>query len=137
MIRRSIGIDTSVLARLLTGSPPEQYELCNRELTRLIEEEGVAVLASNQVIGETYITVQHHYGLTGPQARAGLLRILTSGIVAPLNGQAVIEALAAAGGPGLFDRLINNGYAQAGIETLTLDRQMASLPAARLLGDNA
>ena len=28
--------------------------------------------------------------------------------MAPLNGQAVIEALAASGSPGLFDRLIIN-----------------------------
>ena len=133
MIQRSIGIDTSVLARLLTGLPPEQYELCDRELTRLVEEEGVAVLASNQVIGETFVTVQHHYGLTRPQAKAGLLRILTSGLVAPLNRQAVLEALSATGGPGLFDRLIADDYSHAGLETLTLDRQMASLPTTQLL----
>ena len=133
MIRTSIGIDTSVLARLLTGLPPEQYELCDRELTRLVEEEGAAVLASNQVIGETFITVQHHYGLTGSQARAGLLRIFTSGIVAPLNSRAVLDALAASTGPGLFDRLIANDYSRAGVETLTLDVGMASLPGVRLL----
>ena len=135
MAQRRIGIDTSVLARLLTGLPPEQYELCDRELTRLVEEEGVAVLASNQVIGEAFVTVQHHYGLTGSQAKAGLLRILTSGIVAPLNGQGVLEALSAAGGPGLFDRLIADEYSHAGLETLTLDRQMASLPTTCLLED--
>ena len=117
MIQRSIGIDTSVLARLLTGLPPEQYELCDRELTRLVEEEGVAVLASNQVIGETFVTVQHHYGLTRPQAKAGLLRILTSGIVAPLNGQAVLEALSATGGPGLFGPPSSrDDYSHAGLE---------------------
>ena len=137
MIQRRIGIDTSVLARLLTGLPPEQYELCDRELTRLVEEEGAAVFASNQVIGEAFITVQHHYGLTGPQAKAGLLRILTSGLITPLNGQAVLEALSATGSPGLFDRLITDDYAHAGLETLTLDRRMASLPAALLMEDDS
>ena len=56
-----------------------------------------------------------------------------SGLVAPLNGQAVIEALAASGSPGLFDRLIADDYARAGLETLTLDRRMASLPNVGLL----
>ena len=33
-------------------------------------------------------------------------------------------------GPCLFDRLIADDYARAGLETLTLDRRMASLPTA-------
>ena len=137
MDQRRIGIDTSVLTRLLTGLPPEQYQRCDRELTRLVEQEGAEVLASNQVIGETFVTVQHHYGLTGSQARAGLLRIFGSGIVAPLNGMSVLDALSATGGPGLFDRLISDDYSHAGMGTLTLDRQMASLPTTQLLGDDA
>ena len=48
-------------------------------------------------------------------------------MVAPLNGQSVIQALRASRGPGLFDRLIADGYSHAGLQTLTLDRQMARL----------
>ena len=56
--------------------------------------------------------------------------MLTSGLVAPLNGRTVLEALAASGGPGLFDRLITDDYSHAGLETLTLDQKMAALPGA-------
>ena len=35
--------------------------------------------------------------------------------------------------PGLFDRLIADDYARTGLETLTLDRRMASLPSVGLL----
>ena len=63
----------------------------------------------------------------------GLLRALRSGLVAPLNGRAVMEALAASDGPGLFDRLIADGYSRAGMEVLTLDQKMVSLPNARRL----
>ncbi len=66
-------------------------------------------------------------------ARAGLASALTSGLVAPLNGRAVIYGLYAPGGPGLFDRLAADECLHAGLETLTLDRQIASLPATRLL----
>ena len=48
-------------------------------------------------------------------------------MAAPLNGQSVIQALRASRGPGLFDRLIADGYSHAGLQTLTLDRQMARL----------
>ena len=35
--------------------------------------------------------------------------------------------------PGVFDRLLADGYSHAGLETLTLDRQMVSLPSVRRL----
>lgn len=82
---------------------------------------------SNQVIGEAYVAAQHHYRVSKPDARAGLLDVLRSGLVSPLDGRAVFEALEAAGGPGLFDRLIADDYSRAGLEVLTLDRRMADL----------
>ena len=125
------GIDTSVLVRLLTGEPPEDFEHCVSRLRALIEDEGAEVFASNQVIGEAYVAVQHHYGVSKNDARAGLTDVLQSGLVSPLNGRAVFEALEAVEGPGLFDRLIVDEYSRAGVEILTLDRKMASLQGVR------
>ena len=136
MIHQRIGIDTSVLVRLVTGLPPEAYSYCVEQLNALTSS-GAEIVVSNQVIGETYVTVQHHYGATGKDAQAEIRNVFRSGLVAPLNGRAVIEALNASGGPGLFDRLITNDYSRAGLETLTLDQQMASLPDARLLQGTA
>ena len=132
MIRTSIGIDTSVLVRLITGDPPDIHSHCVEALNELVAD-GVEIFASNQVIGEAYIGVQYHYGVNRDEARAGLLNALTSGLVAPLNGRAVLDALEASGDPGLLDRLIANDYARSGIESLTLDRRMASLPGVRLI----
>ena len=134
MTRPNIGIDTSVLVRLVTGQPPDLFRLCVERLSALCDAD-TEVVASNQVIGEAYVTLQHHYGVSKEKARAELHTTLTSGLVAPLNGHAVLDALAASGGAGLFDRLIAEGYARAGMETLTLDRQMASLPQARLVAE--
>ena len=130
---RRFGIDTSVLVRLLTGDPPAEFDRCTDALRHLIEAEDAIVLASNQVIGETYIAVQHHYGVSRTDARAGLLDVLRSGLVAPLNGRAVLTAIEASDSPGLMDRLIANDYGDQALEVLTLDRRMASLPGARLL----
>ncbi len=127
------GTDTSILVRLLTGLPASAFERCDRELTKLIEEDGAEIFASNQVIGEAYIAVQHHYGVTKGAARTGLLSVLTSGLVAPLKGQSVLKALAEDGGAGLLDRLIADDYSRIVSETLTLDRRMASLPGVRRL----
>ncbi len=127
------GTDTSILVRLLTGLPASEFERCDRELTKLIEEDGAEIFASNQVIGEAYVAVQHHYGVTKGAARTGLLSVLTSGLVAPLKGQSVLKALAEDGGAGLLDRLIADDYSRIVSETLTLDRRMASLPGVRRL----
>ena len=133
MIRR-YGIDTSILVRLLTKDPRPEYERCIAKLASLVNERSYELFASNQVIGEAYIAVQHHYDVSGDDARSALLVLLqNSGLVRPLNGRAVIRALMATGRPGLFDRLIANGYDRADLEVFTLDRKMATLPNARKL----
>ena len=133
MTQRRIGIDTSVLVRLVTGVPQDDFERCVSGLHALAEQQACEIFASNQVVGEAYVAVRHHYGVSSADARSTLLDVLTSGLVAPLNGPTVLEALATPGGPGLFDRLITDDYSRAGLEVLTLDRQMASIAGARLL----
>ena len=127
------GIDTSVLVRLLTRDPKDEFERCVEALRALVEDQGHEVFASNQVVGEAYVAVQHHYGVSRIEARNSLRDALRSGLVAPLNGRSVIQSLDATGGPGLFDRLIADDYSRSGLETLTQDRQMATLAGARRL----
>ncbi len=130
---RRFGIDTSILVRLLTGEPREEFLDCVAGLIRLVEQEGSEIFASNQVIGEAYVAVQHHYGVSKTDVRTGLLEVLRSGLLSPLNGRAVFEALEVSGSPGLFDRLIADDYTRAGLEVLTLDRRMATLTDVRRL----
>ncbi len=113
--------------RLLTGEPREDFLDCVAGLIALVEQEGGEIFASNQVIGEAYVAVQHHYRVSKLDARTGLLDVLRSGLVSPMGGRAVFAALEASGGAGLFDRLIADDYARAGLEVLTLDRRMAAL----------
>jgi len=122
------GIDTLILVRLATGDPEDGFEHCVRKLTVLVERDDAEVFASNQAIGEAYIALQHHYGVSKPDARAALASVLKSGLVAPLNGAGVFTALEAGAGCGLLDRLIADDYRRAELTTLTLDRKMAVLP---------
>lgn len=127
------GIDTSILVRLATGDPEDGFEYCVRKLTALIERDDAEVFASNQVIGEAYIAIQHHYGVSKSGARAALASVFKSGLVAPLNGAGVFAALGASAGCGLLDRLIADDYRRAELTTLTLDRKRAALPQVRRL----
>ena len=127
------GIDTSILVRLLTGRPEDTYEACRNALQRLIEDRGARILVSNMVIGEAYIAVQHHYGVSKEDARDALLTVLKSGMVSPLHGRSVLAAIADRSGAGLLDRLIADDFRRAQLVTLTLDRRMSGLPATELL----
>lgn len=127
------GIDTSILVRLATGDPEDGFERCVRVLTALIERDDAEVFASNQVIGEAYIALQHHYGVSKSDAHAALVSVLKSGLVSPLNGAGVFAELEADTGCGLLDRLIADDYRRADLITLTLDRKMAALPQSRRL----
>jgi predicted nucleic acid-binding protein len=128
------GIDTSVLVRLLTGHPAQDFEATSLALGKLFSEEPtVELVASNQVIGETYITLQHHYGLSKPDAREGIRDFLADGMVAPLNGVEVLEVLQTHRGAGLMDRLIAQDYAADGLPVLTNDRSMGKILGVRLL----
>ncbi len=127
------GIDTSILVRLVTGDPDPGFRKCVSALTSAIQDDNAEIFASNQVIGEAYIALQHHYGVSKLEARNAIATVLRSGLVAPLNGHDVFDALAAESGCGLLDRLIADDYHRAGLVTLTLDRKMAQLPNARLL----
>ena len=125
------GIDASVLVRLLMREPAAAFRRCLDVLASLANDQAAEIYASDQVIGEAYVAVRHHYGVSKADARAGLLDLLRSGLVAPLNGQDVMDALRASGGPGVMDRLIVDEYARVGVDILTLDRKMAALPTAR------
>ena len=95
----------------------------------MVETGHVALFASNMVIGEAYVAMQHHYGVGKTEAKAGLHSVLTSGLVAPTGGNAVLDALLAANrGCGLPDRLIALQYSGDGLTILTLGRKMAGLP---------
>ena len=127
------GTDTSVLMRLLTGHPEDEFQRCRQELGRMVEDDQAEIFASNQVVGEAYMALQHHYGISKPDARRALTQVLTSGLIGPLNGPGVLTALSEPGGAGLLDRLIAEDYSQRVVETLTLDRRMARLPGVRRL----
>lgn len=127
------GIDTSILVRLLTGQPAADYQATLSRLTALRTSQPEHLLVANIVIAEAYAVLQHHYGLAKAAAREALLSVLTSGLIEPTHGDAVLNALRATKEPGLTDRLIALDYAGFSATTLTLDHKMASLPDCRKL----
>jgi predicted nucleic acid-binding protein len=127
------GIDTSIFVRLLSGQPAADYEIAVRRLSVLRAAQPEPITVANIVIAEAYAVLQHHYGLSKADTRGAMLAVLTSGLVEPANGDAVLDALRATKEPGLTDRLILLDYAAQPATVLTFDRKMAALPGCRRL----
>jgi predicted nucleic-acid-binding protein len=123
-----IGLDTSVLVRLLIGLPEAQARTARRRLEQAVEA-GEPVLVSDLVLAEAYYALQHHYAVPRGEAQAILRRFIESGIV-QLQPPASASALIGAGGAGLVDRLIHLRYRSLGAITLTFERRQGNLEGA-------
>jgi len=132
---QTYGIDTSILVRLLTGDPESDYARTVTALETLLDREPKSrIVASNMVIGEAYIVVQHHYGVTKAEARAALLEIFQCDLIEPQGGKHTLDVIkAATKGAGLMDRLIVAQYQTSGCVTLTHDKRMSRVDGAELL----
>ena len=129
----TLGLDTSVVVRLLVGVPEAHARAARRRLERAAEA-GETVLVSDLVITEAYHALQHHYGVPKGEARSLLLRLVESHAV-QLDPPAARAALPAAGGAGLVDRLIHLRYRSLDAVTVTFERTQGKLEGAvRLLG---
>lgn len=131
------GIDTSILVRLVAGLPEAEFEETLDALSAMVEKQGAQLFASSMVIGEAYIALQHHYGVSKSDARTGLTKALSSGLLKPVHGAATLEVITQASkGCGLMDRLIAHDYEQAAVGVLTLDKKMARLVGAKRLASS-
>lgn len=126
-----VGLDTSVVVRLLVGEPADQAQAAHRSLREAAEP----ALLSDLVVGEAYFALRHHYRVPHRKAAAALRALLADERIQPTGvARDVLEAIGEAdAAPGLMDRLIHGGYRHDGAALLTFDRDAAKLAGARLL----
>jgi predicted nucleic-acid-binding protein len=130
-----VGLDTSVLVRVLTGEPRDSALVA---LDYLLEREkaGDRVLVSDWVIAEAYYALQHHYGASKRETLDALGDFLASpgvegtGEVAEILTTPSLESAK----PGFIDRMIHRNYLRSGAEEVaTFERAAAKLPHVRVL----
>jgi hypothetical protein len=126
-----VGLDTSVVVRLLTGFPPKQFRAAKARLERALDE-GDAVLVTDIAAAVAYHALQHHYGVPKSEARGLLFRLVTSGVVA-LDPPGSVNVLSETGGAGMVDRLIHARHRTLGGITLTFERSQSRLEGAERL----
>jgi predicted nucleic acid-binding protein len=125
---KPIGLDASVVVRLLVGAPEGQAQAARRRLEKAFQA-GEEVLVCDLVVAEAYHALHYHYGVPKEEARELLVRFLRSGAVSP-DPASVLELLGEAGSSGLVDRMIHQRYHDRGASTFTFDERQGRLEGA-------
>lgn len=131
----TVGLDTSVLVRLLCGLPENLAVLALRYL-RERRRARDRVIVSDWVVAETYYALQYHYQVSKRNALDALRGFLeTSGVE---SSTGVAEVLATprleSAKPGFVDRLIHHDCRRSGAEEMvTFERAADKLPGVRVL----
>lgn len=131
-----IGLDTSMVIRLLTGKPEP---LASRALEDVlaVQHGGGACEICDLVVCESYFALTYHYGLTKADALDALKRMSDfagfrfSECAKKLLHQADIARL----NPGFEDRLIHGTYAARGLPLHSCERAATRLPNAIVIAE--
>ena len=128
-----VGLDTSVVVRLLIGEPVGQAEAARAFLDELFEKR-IPVGVSDLVVGEAYFALQHHYAVPKAKVIGALRTLFDSGEVIAMGSADVVlktRGLARAK-PGFVDRMIHAEYLQSG-EMATFEKKAGRLVATRVI----
>ncbi len=131
----TVGLDTSVVVRLLTGEPEDLAGVALRYMMNR-RRTGDRLLVSDWVLAEAYYALQHHYKASKKDTLAALRSFLaTPGVegTGDVAGVIATPRLESAK-PGFIDRVIHANYLRSGVEEMvTFEKAAAKLPAVRVL----
>ena len=129
----AIGLDTSVVLRLLIGEPRAQMEVARRRIERALIV-GEEVVVTDLVVAEAFHALRHHYGVPETVALGRLRDFLGSDVI-HVHPAGAVEALdpGMRGQAGVVDRLIVARHRALGATTATFDRRQARLEGGVLL----
>jgi predicted nucleic acid-binding protein len=131
----NLGLDTSVVLRLLTAEPEAQAREAIRWL-RQARAAGDTPVVSDLVASEVYFALQHHFGVPKAEALRQLALFLASGDVRAGGVATAVLATPrlASAKPGFVDRLIHQQYLSEGaLGMVTFERAARALPEVRVL----
>jgi predicted nucleic acid-binding protein len=130
----NVGLDTSVVLRLLIGKPPAQTAVAVAFLDDL-QRRGDCAVVSDLVISEAYFALQFHFKVTKAEALSSLVLLLSTGEIAATgqSGKVLAQAGLASAKPGFVDHLIHAHYTAAGGTMATFEKSAGKLPKVTVL----
>ena len=129
---KAVGLDTSVVVRLLTGDPPTHAKTA-RAFIAASRVTNTRVYVSDLVVAETYHALIYHYEVSKPDAVKALLALLRHPGISATGHAVEVLAEYAGSGPGLVDRLIRSDLLNLAEEVVTFDADFAKLSKTRRL----
>jgi predicted nucleic acid-binding protein len=129
-----IGLDTSVVLRLLLGQPLDQSQRAVAFLEETVRRGDRAVVC-DLVVAETYYALQYHYGVPKMDSLLALRRMFADGEIEPQGVASEVlatEGLASAK-PGFVDRLIHGAYVSVAGSMATFEKAAGKLKSVKVL----
>ena len=125
----NVGLDTSVVMRLLIGKPPEQTDSAVALLDQL-RRRGDRAVVSDLVISEAYFALQFHFKVTKTEALSALASMLSTGEISATEqaGKVLKQPGLATAKPGFVDRLIHASYTASACSMATFEKSAGKLP---------
>lgn len=131
----NVGLDTSVLVRVVSGLPREQAEAVAFRLAQIMDDGGVCEVSDIAVV-EAYYALQQFYGMTKKQVLGHFRTLsLTPGFRFSPEASAALETPnVERASPGFVDRILAAGYRAKGATTLSCEKSFRKLPLAEVVG---
>jgi predicted nucleic-acid-binding protein len=130
----NVGLDTSVLLRLMVGQPEKLTEAAIRFLDE-IGKAGHQAVVSDLVVAGTYFSAQYHYGVSKASTLATLRQMFQAGEVRASGHAEQVLALPSleSAKPGFVDRLIHADYTGGADQMATFEKAACKLAQVILL----
>jgi len=131
-----IGLDTSMVIRLLTGRPEALASRALEDVLTVQHGGGVCEIC-DLVVCESYFALAYHYGLAKADALDALKRMSDSaGFRFSKSARRLLHLADIAHlNPGFEDRLIHGTYAARGLPLHSCERAAARLPDAIVIAE--
>ena len=132
--KKSVGLDTSVLLRLLAGVPEKQAKKAEEALDAISEARG-KVHVSDLVLCETFYALQFHYKVPKKEAITALRNLSQAEEIecSTMARSVLSQTNLHSANPGFVDRLIHAQYQATGTPMLTFEKAARKLPNTRIL----
>ena len=126
--KNSIGLDTTVILRLLTGEPEKQFEKAKEFIESQLAQHK-ELFVSDLVIAESYFALHHHYEIPKIEVVKYLDNLLSSGLIHVAPGSVCKDVLKESfqHKAGFVDQLIYEQYFTFADQIVSFDKSMAKL----------
>ena len=128
LVGNNIGLDTTVVLRLLTGEPEKQFE----KTKKFIEEQlsgNKKLFISDLVISESYFALYYHYNVPKAEVIQQLNTLFCSGMISSLPGSVFPKVLRDYKNhkAGFVDQILYEQYCMFTDGVVSFDKSMCQL----------